>query len=47
LYFVASGEGGHIFTKDFDAHKRAIQQYRKTREEQRAMKEFNELKPIP
>jgi UPF0755 protein len=39
LYFVASGVGGHIFTKDFESHKRAIQQYRKTREEQKAMKE--------
>ncbi len=39
LYFVASGEGGHIFTKDFESHKRAIQQYKKTREEQKAMRE--------
>jgi len=39
LYFVATGYGGHRFTTNFDAHKRAIKQYQKNREEVKAMKE--------
>lgn len=38
LFFVANGEGGHTFTKNFNAHKRAILHLRKVREEQEAAK---------
>jgi len=43
LYFVATGEGGHRFTQNFEMHKRAIEQYRKTREEQKAMRELGNV----
>ena len=39
LYFVATGEGGHRFSTNFDDHRRAIRQYQKTREERKATKE--------
>ncbi len=29
LYFVASGKGGHVFTKSLDAHNRAVRAYLK------------------
>jgi UPF0755 protein len=34
LFFVATGQGGHRFSRTFDEHKRAILEYRKIREEQ-------------
>jgi UPF0755 protein len=43
LYFVATGEGGHRFTTNFEMHRRAIEQYRKTREEQKAMREAGNI----
>lgn len=39
LYFVATGEGGHRFSITFSEHKRAEENYRKFREEQRAARE--------
>jgi UPF0755 protein len=39
LYFVANGYGGHTFTSSFEAHKKAAKQFRKVREEQKALKE--------
>jgi len=39
LYFVATGEGGHRFSTNFNDHRRAIRQYQKTREERKATKE--------
>src|ERR1041385_1256154 len=39
LYFVANGQGGHTFSKTFVEHKRAIQRFRRIREEQQAIKE--------
>ena len=38
LYFVANGQGGHTFSKTYAEHRRAVQQYRRMREEQQAMK---------
>ncbi len=34
LFFVATGEGGHTFSRTFSEHLRAIQSYRKKRAEQ-------------
>jgi len=39
LYFVANGAGGHTFSRSYDQHLRAIRQYLKRREEQRASRE--------
>jgi UPF0755 protein len=39
LFFVANGIGGHTFTKTYNDHLRAVQKYRRVREEQRAAKE--------
>lgn len=33
LYFVANGSGGHIFSKTYSEHQRAVQAYRKMRRE--------------
>jgi UPF0755 protein len=38
LFFVANGAGGHTFTRNFAAHKRAILHLRKVKEEQEAAK---------
>jgi UPF0755 protein len=32
LYFVSDGEGGHIFSKTYEEHQRAVQKYRRLRE---------------
>jgi len=32
LFFVATGEGGHRFSRSFDEHRRAVQSYRRNRE---------------
>ena len=39
FYFVANGEGGHTFSRNYSQHQRAVQRYRKLREVQQAMKE--------
>ena len=39
LYFVATGYGGHTFSKTYDEHKRAARAYHKFKEEQRAREE--------
>jgi UPF0755 protein len=39
LYFVANGQGGHVFSKTFTEHQRAKQKYKRIRDEQRAMKQ--------
>jgi len=33
LYFVANGKGGHVFSRDFAAHKRAVERLKKVRSE--------------
>jgi len=33
LYFVADGTGGHIFSKSYSEHRKAVQSYRKMRRE--------------
>jgi len=33
LYFVANGSGGHIFSRTYSEHQRAVQSYRKMRRE--------------
>ncbi len=39
LFFVANGLGGHTFTRNYAQHLRAVQKYRRVREEQRAARE--------
>ena len=39
LYFVANGRGGHTFTRTYQEHLRAVKNYKKFREEERAAKE--------
>jgi UPF0755 protein len=36
LFFVASGEGGHVFTRTFSDHLKAVRSFRKKREQQLA-----------
>lgn len=38
LFFVANGQGGHTFSKNFAAHKKAILRLKKIREEQEVQK---------
>lgn len=33
LYFVANGSGGHIFSRTYSEHQKAVQSYRKMRRE--------------
>lgn len=39
LFFVANGEGGHTFTKTYKEHKKAVSEYKRIREEKKAMQE--------
>jgi len=39
LFFVANGQGGHTFTRTYTQHRRAVQRFRKYREERDALKE--------
>ncbi|MBI1805176.1 MAG: endolytic transglycosylase MltG [Ignavibacteriae bacterium] len=39
LFFVANGLGGHTFTKTYNQHLKAVNRYKKIREEQQAIKE--------
>jgi UPF0755 protein len=32
LYFVSNGEGGHVFSKTYEEHQKAVQRYRRLRE---------------
>ncbi|MDI6765303.1 MAG: endolytic transglycosylase MltG [Bacteroidota bacterium] len=41
LFFVATGEGGHRFTSSYSEHQKAIKDYRRVREEQRAAQEVD------
>jgi UPF0755 protein len=41
LFFVANGLGGHTFTRTYNDHLRAVQKYRRVREEQRVARENN------
>jgi len=38
LYFVADGNGGHIFSKTIGEHKKAVREYRKTMRKARAQR---------
>jgi UPF0755 protein len=35
LFFVADGKGGHVFSKSYSEHKRAVRTYRRIRQEKR------------
>ena len=39
LYFVATGQGGHTFSRTYDQHQRAVRQFRRVRELQQAIKQ--------
>jgi len=41
LFFVATGFGGHRFSKTFSEHRRAIKEFHRVREERQAIKEIN------
>lgn len=38
LYFVASGQGGHVFSRTYQEHQRAVQKYRRLLRVQRGVK---------
>ncbi len=39
LFFVANGEGGHTFTKNYKEHLKAVREYKRIREEKKAIEE--------
>jgi UPF0755 protein len=39
LYFVSNGEGGHVFSKTYEEHQKAVQRYRRLREMLEAQKD--------
>ncbi|HUL44328.1 MAG TPA: endolytic transglycosylase MltG [Bacteroidota bacterium] len=43
LFFVATGYGGHHFSRTFSQHQKAIRQYRRVKEEQEEAKEATSL----
>jgi len=43
LFFVATGYGGHRFSRTFGQHEKAIRQYRRVKEEQEELKESGSL----
>lgn len=47
LFFVADGSGGHIFTKTFAEHKRAVRDFRKIRRMQEQAALFESSQPSP
>ncbi|HTK82019.1 MAG TPA: endolytic transglycosylase MltG [Bacteroidota bacterium] len=42
LFFVANGFGGHVFSRTFKEHQKAIRQFHKIRAEQQALKQESE-----